>query len=246
MIRFIIFSKDRPAQLDRLLRSIKEFYPECLYSVIYKASTPDYEYGYYSISEPAIREEDFKQDVINFMDKDCTAFLVDDMQFIDRFRAAGREYYEFLDQDDVACLSLRLYPGITYSYMKDMQLTPPPGTTWQWRGLKSYWGYPMSLDGHIFKTKDIKPIIERLEFSNPNELEGQLAINPIDKFFMMCYEKAKVINYPLNLVNDVCKNKNMNINPEYLNDSFLAGHRLALQYPKPHNSCHVELYPEWL
>lgn len=248
MIKFIIFSKDRPAQLDALIRSMHEYKIPGDRIVIY-----DGDYDEYINGDAFVKQSgNFKQDVLNQLDTKYTCFLVDDMQFIDTFIAAGREWFEFVSNPDIVCLSLRLHPGITYSYTKQRPIHPPElyefspiMNIWPWAGYDSYWGYPMSLDGHIFKTEDIKPIIEDIEFSNPNELEGQLALHPINKPLMMCYDKAKVVNYPFNIVQDVCENRHMNISAELLNESFAMGHRIKLMQPTNHNSCHVEQYPEF-
>ena len=255
MIKFIIFSKDRPAQLDALLRSIEKYYPECVGIVIFKGDGYEnfYHYGY---SDEGATMKSLKDIVLDIMDSKYTAFLVDDMQFIDRFRAAGKEFYEFARRDDIACLSLRLGVNINYSYPKQKEIdTPfpvegmlrqaPELLEWEWMAYEDYWGYPMSMDGHIFKTKDIKPLIEAIDFDTPNELEGQLALTPINKPYMICYDKPKVVNYPFNIVTTTCENRNMNIPAELLNESFRAGHRLKLMQPVNHRSCHVEQYPEW-
>lgn len=248
MITYIIFSKDRPAQLDALLRSVEHYNIDGLYCLIFTGQ------GYFDtiINRDyleKIRQENFKEQVLQSMANKYTCFLCDDMQFIDRFTPAGPEWFEFVRNPQVACLSLRLGKNINYSYPKQKAIQPPNFSgqlnIWEWQGRESYWGYPMSLDGHIFKTEDIKPMIEAIEFNNPNELEGMLAMDPIEKPLMICYDKPKVVNYPYNLVQDVCNNRNMGIDAELLNESYAMGARLKLMQPKNHNSCHVEQYPEW-
>ena len=58
-------------------------------------------------------------------------------------------------------------------------MTPPPATTWHWMGMEGDWGYPMSLDGHIFRTAEIAPLLEHLDYRNPNVLEAALARRPL-------------------------------------------------------------------
>ena len=243
-IKFIIFSKDRAAQLDRLLRSIDKYYPECNYDVIYKASTEVYDHGYTLIDHLLRKETTLKVDVIDLMTEEFTCFLVDDMQFINPF-TPDEVFDRFAENERVACLSLRLYPGITYSYTKDENITPPPETTWPWPHFASYWGYPMSLDGHIFRTMDIEPIIHSYRFNNPNCLEEELARNPLNRDLMMCYNEAKVVNIPLNLAQSTHENRNMGIDAKDINWKFLDGQRLRLVDLRGHNSCHMAIKPEY-
>ena len=253
-IKWIIFSKNRAAQLDALLRSIYEYYPECDYTIIYKS---DLEYlgGYVKLfntfpNADIRKESNFREDVFDVLTEPYTGFLMDDMMFIDRF-TGGKEWDLFDRSHNIAALSLRLHPGINFSYVKDMPIFNPfTGKQdlylWEWRAYASYWGYPMSLDGHIFRTQDLVECMEVIGFDNPNQLEGMLASYPIQKKFMLCYESAKVVNYPLNLVQDVCKNRNMHISLKELNDNYMKGKRIKLMKPAKHNSCHVAQNIEWI
>ena len=57
---------------------------------------------------------------------------------------------------EIACLSLRMCPRMDYSYALDTITGIPPfedGTTWRWPEAEGDWGYPMSLDGHVFRTR---------------------------------------------------------------------------------------------
>ncbi len=48
--------------------------------------------------------------------------------------------------------------------------------TWRWREAGGDWGYPMSLDAHIFRTGHLSRFIMELKYHNPNTLEGSLAV----------------------------------------------------------------------
>jgi GT2 family glycosyltransferase len=86
-----------------------------------------------------------------------------------------------------------------------------------WIGQSADFGYPMSVDGHIFKTIDIFSLIENLDYYNPNTFEAQLnsKICKNDKCFisidnkskMSCNKTSIIFNYPINRVQDTYKNK---------------------------------------
>lgn len=245
-IKTIIFSKNRACQLDMLLRSISKYYTDCDYSVIYKYTNDNYKRGYDLIKdERFILESNFKLNLLNLIDNDYTCFLTDDCIFLNTFSESDSQFNHFMRAKAILCLSLRISPQITYSYMKNWKLEPQK-TIWQWEDLKSYWGYPMSLDGHIFRTVELLPILKKLNYNNPNELEGRMALNPIDLPFMMCYNESRVINIPLNIVQTVWDNRHLGFNTEPINKHFCNGKRLDYIYPEKVYSCHQNIKLKWI
>ena len=229
-IRFIVLTTgERKAQLELLVRTMKEHLG---FQQVY---------GIYS------KGEDFKREVIEAMDRRYTCFLVDDIVWINGID--HRTWQRFKSWPHVMCLSLRMHFGITYSYTKDIKLTPPKiyhGNVWCWVDEPSYWGYPMSVDGHIFRTAEIKPLIESLEFGNPNELEGQMTAKPLNKSWMMCQDRPSIVNTPLNKVQTVCNNRSADYSIESMNELFDLGSRLKVPEFEKLNSCHIEIEPEWM
>src|SRR5207302_811053 len=133
-------------------------------------------------------------------------------------------------ESEILALSLRMCPSIDRSYMLD-ESTPPPefehGTVWRWEGLPGDWGYPMSLDGHIFRTAELCPLIARLDFHNPNTLETELArAEPPPMPKLICLSDAPVFNVPANLVQTTLRNRNAGGSAARLNRRFLNGDRL--------------------
>ena len=243
----IIFSKDRAAQLDLLLRSMPdEFRVVC--EVIAKYSNPIFYDGYMKHDPESwfCFESDFKTDLresLAWYDP-LTMFLTDDDIFINPLP----EIPEL--PDNVACLSLRLNPRMNYCYTLNRKQTPPkmqPGNIWNWRLADADYGYPMSLDGHIFRTADILPLLENLDYHDPNSLEAALARNPINRPMMMCFDKSVIVNNPINRVQDTIKNRYGNVSAEWINEQYLAGRRIKLEpfIGIEPNACHVELPIEW-
>lgn len=246
MINTVIFSKDRGCQLELLLRSMKEFYPEHVPSgvtIICKWTTPKYEAGYVKTfrTHPGYhyvteQERDFRRWVVDTVDatKKYTVFFVDDNVFKEPFSYSDPEFKRFEEDDEIACLTLRMHPRINYCYT-EKRPTPAP-TVWQgaglWRwkdvGLLGDWSYTMSVDGHIFRTSDILPYVQGCSYQNPNTMEGSWWRTPIQKPFMQCYQRSRVMNIPFNRVQDANGNHAGDVSAEYLNEQYLAGKKISL------------------
>lgn len=258
MINITIFSKDRAAQLDLLLRSIKLFFigwEKYTFNVLYKYSSEAYREGYEKVKASHkefnyVLESDFKNDVIRLLSPTnmLTMFGVDDDIFKEEFRLECPECGELLKNNDVSCVSLRMHPEIGYCYTEN-KVTPPPSFinanphTWEWRGLPGDWGYPMSVDFHIFRTADILERCRQLPYNNPNTFEGNLAAAPILKPLMVCFKKSKIFNTPVNKVQTVNGNRFGSITAEYLNTKFLEGYSIDLEPLRNFNnaSAHQEV-----
>lgn len=247
----IIFSKDRAAQLDLLLRSMPQF--DDVY-VLWTASNNRFYDGYDELQHETpdgimfIEEFSFKDNVVWYANSphDLTMFLTDDDVFINDMEEAEMT-------DNILCLSLRLNPRMNYCYTLSRSQKSPKMTQngntykWNWMFADADYGYPMSLDGHIFRTTDILPLLEDLKYKNPNTLEGQLARHPINRPMMLCYENSAILNNPINRVQTVNGNRHGTVTAEYLNDMFLKGKRICLDpfIGYDPNACHVELPIEW-
>jgi hypothetical protein len=269
-MNIVIFSKDRPAQLDLFLRSMKKFFPEWHkfndVHILYTYSNEAYGAGY--VRTITVHPEfhyafenkgNFKMDTLNLIKKDrnFTMFFVDDNVFKNSFSLRSEVVKEFIIREDIACVSLRLYPGINFCYTMNVPMKVPTFTdsrrlVWRWRDASpGDWSYPMSLDGHLFKTEDILPVLMVLDYSNPNTMEGILANNPINIPHMICFEESKIFNVPANKVQDVNGNRHGNTTAWDINERYTRGDRLSLvkllSNPLSINntSCHQDVPLEW-
>lgn len=266
MVNTIIFSKDRACQLELLLRSIKKFFKgweNNLPQVLYTYTDKDLKKGYEKLKQmhpeyKYICEKDtsntFKQKVIEMINlsNPHTMFLVDDDVFKENFTLKSKEFNIFKNSKDILCLSLRMHPKITFSYTQNVKITPPKldkNNVWNWKESRkiSNWGYPMSLDGHIFRTNEILPIIKKIKFNNPNTFESSLSKNPINKPKMICYPNSKIVNIPCNKAQDAYKNRYGDITIKFLNNSFLKNQIISLENiiklknNSPHQEVNLEL-----
>lgn len=264
MINVIIFSLNRASQLDLLLRSMKKYFKEFFkyqIKILYKYTSPDYMEGYSKLikihSDENIiwkKEDDFQKDLISLFDVSLkhSVFFVDDIIFKEPFSMEEDNFKYFDKHGDILCLSLRLHPRLTYCYAANVMMKPPEffkNNVFLWAGQYGDYGYPMSLDGHIFKTKNIYYYILYLKYDGPNSLESQMSSNPPLHFpKMMCYDKSIIINNPINKVQEWNNNFHGKIKPEYLNEKFLSGKILDLSvYEGIENiSCHQELPIEFI
>lgn len=245
----IVFSKDRSCQLELFLRSVKIFFKDwqkCQFTVLYTYSDPIYQQGYerLKVIHPEftyICEQDyhqpFKQCLLNLIQNTCpyTVFFVDDNVFRYPFDLNSDAFRIFQKDESIISLSLRLSPNITYSYSTNRPASPPnfePSLVWNWQTMPpdNDWGYPMSLDGHVFRTEQIRPLIECAEFYNPNLLEAQLAASPLDLPNMICYPHCRIVNIPANRVQSTHTNRHGNLmTPAELNREFLNGKIISLK-----------------
>jgi hypothetical protein len=266
MINVVIFSKDRAAQLELLLRSFKQFFREWSslnVSVVYKASTFDFEKGYDLCINNHPEFTYVNEDLQSFKDATLasvkhenpfTFFLVDDIVFKEPISMLDPEFEHFSQSADSICLSLRLHAGINYCYPIAQYVPPPMEITegkneWSWLGEQGDWGYPLSVDGHVFSTEMIRLFIDQLPYTNPNTFESYMAFNAQDlaPHFpkMICYKKnSRILNIPANRVQDTFANRVGNlITAEDLNKKFLQGNRIKLEpfVGYVNNSAHIEL-----
>lgn len=243
-MNIVIFSKDRALQLELLLRSMKQFFRESIVykpSIIYKASTPDFQKGYDKLKEihtefNYIPETNFRDNVLACLSdysKNYTVFFVDDNVFVAPFSPMDREFHHWTERLNISTLSLRMHPGVTYCYTANIQ-TPSPVPlisdpfTWYYPTCKGDWGYMCSLDGHVFRSHEIRPLINRVRFSNPNSLEDAIATYPWGSY-MCCYQTPRILNIAANRVQTYNNNRNMGVSVEALNSEFLNGKRIALE-----------------
>jgi hypothetical protein len=251
-----IFSRDRACQLELFLRSMKKYFKQWdkyQINVLYTYSNEEFKKGYDITFEkhPEIRyikETSFKEDTLRLVDKtkEYTIFFVDDNVFKEPLDIDDRKIRVFKTNEGICCVSLRLHPNLTYCYPARVAMFKPAMTednVFDWRGKPGDYGYPMSLDGHLFRTNDIFIILEKLNYNNPNSLESNLAANPINRPFMIMFDKSVILNIPVNKVQNFNNNIHGNISAEYLNKEYLSGKILSIKNIDGFKniSCHQEI-----
>ena len=178
-----------------------------------------------------ILEENFQRQVIKSITDEHFLFLPDDEVMIDTYSEDCPEFIKFLKNEDIICLNLRMARNYDYDFLKDKQVPIPEfnGGMWEWKNYRHDWGYPMAAGSHIFRKKDILPILKKSQFSDPNTLERSMRFMrwTLNKPLMIGFEKAKFINIPVNRVGKI-PNRIGNIPASFINDKFMDGYVIEL------------------
>lgn len=239
-------------QLDLLLRSFKLHFKEwnqTKNTVIYLATSDEFEKGYEIVKQEHpefkfVKQVLFRTDLLENLDssQQFTMFLVDDIVFKSNFSAADAAFGMLKNNNQMISLSLRLHSGVNYCYATNKSTTSPQFVrnvknayrVWKWPGTEGDWGYGLSLDGDVFNTSFIAPLLLSINFYNPNQLEALLNDQQIIKGFWpiykACYDgPSKLINNPANRVQNEFQNR-FEASYDYndLNKAFLEGKRISL------------------
>ena len=238
MNQAIIFSKNRPLQLEALLSSIDYNAPKFDRIVVIYVSDEQYESGYKRLIDTWRinwhRQTGFKQDVLaNIPDEGTTTFFVDDDIFYRKFE--GKLPWDILkEQRNVFRYSFRLGKNINHSFTqgKDVFLPDISRTSdamfFEMSATQDTdeFSYQFSLDGDCFKNEDIKWFMEKKEFDCPNEFEAEMTqirlfLKPFARSAMP--EKSFVVNVPHNKVQTWSGTTSMGGTQEELMDIFNQG-----------------------
>lgn len=239
----IIFSRNRAAQLDLLLRSLERYAPPEPTTVIFDASTVNYLAGYAGVDNGGVdwRREDGPGRSFEFLLRDAlglddvvTFFCDDDILYRPITDAPNTI---IRDLSSVLTFSLRL--GVNGLVYGGSLAESDGGPTWDWTKLDPHdHGYPGSIDGHTFRTTDVLRMIEGQRLDDPVQLESILARRvkalAAERPLMACYREQALVGVDVNSVagsGGVRKSGRSYPQPaDELNRRFLAGERIALDH----------------
>ena len=222
----VVFSKDRPLQLEGCLSSMERALsdlPGADVVVVYAASTPGFagQYRIVGLEHPGTtlrRETDFRADLLSLLrDRRFVLFVVDDTVFLGAATlSAGTSV---LDAEP-SCLgfSYRLGRNTTYCYSMDRPQALPAFRErgsgvldYDWPETDYDFGYPLEVSSSMFRTADVLPLLETLPFRNPNTLESVLSAHATDfretRGRLACYAQSVAVSIPANLVQTVWTNR---------------------------------------
>jgi hypothetical protein len=123
-----------------------------------------------------------------------------------------------------------------------------PFISWKVGDSTNDYAYPMSVDGHIFKTSTIKNMCEFLEYYNPNIFEAFLSKATTNDMIIASYMSSKLVNSPINRVQDTFQNLSglkYKYTSEDLNEMYLDGINIDFKKMnfKEIKACHQEIRP---
>ncbi len=244
--QLFIFSKNRACQLHLLLESITKNAHNMFdrVTVLYKADG-DYIKGYDKLKKTFdnvnyVDETHFKNNLINFIDDEFEfmTFLVDDAVIFKPINESKEVILSSIN-DSVCCFSLRLGINCVYSHPANLHYKighhgiSNELITFDHRSQPAGdFSYPLSTDGHIYKTELLKEWLIEIPFNNPNTLEANLQ-HLLHKTppLMISFEESRLVSIPINLVNDTFKNRHgleYYMSEKELNDRYLNGEIIDL------------------
>jgi hypothetical protein len=241
----IVFSRERPLQLEALLRSyLRHCRPAPPLAVLYRARAPAYAAAYAELAARYAHapvswhpERDFAADLralIRAAGTHGLFFLVDDQVFIRPvdFALLGRYPLERYVP------ALRAGRNVTASYFADRPCVQPALReeadgllTWSFAGTRGEWA-PLSVDGDVHVRAELEAMAHAVEFRAPNSLE--LALSAMFRGVFehrrgVCFAHSRVVNVPLNRVQHEFDNRAGTLGPEVLLEYWQRGLRMDVQ-----------------
>tara|TARA_R110002020_G_scaffold301752_2_gene517158 strand:- start:756 stop:1598 length:843 start_codon:yes stop_codon:yes gene_type:complete len=259
MITSIIFSKDRPLQLDLCLGSIEKNFPDSNNNIVIHNSSEEFKPSYGVVKSEHPNAQLWLQGASLFGDV-YTAIAASENEYICFFtddiicyRPVVNIDYNIFSDPEVSCVSLRMGVNITERFCEGELYTDVPPQAFAlndnmiiWCRTNnlygSYWSYNLSVDGHIFRKNDLLEMMGELVYmqpikkwkQTPNELESALQrFWTISPNMIAAPKHSAVVNSPNNRVQDTCHNRSgdtHNYEAEYLLGKYISGARVNLEY----------------
>lgn len=255
MINVVIFSKDRAMQLEALLSSMarnviaRVFSPDFwVVSILYTWSNPEYCEAYEQLKKEYthgwpltddvkacltallsprwVLESKVKMQILAALDPRnlYSMFLCDDDIFYQRFDGALDKINQLGPREAYAP---RLGRNLTFCW----NVNKP-----QKEGELDF-DCTLSVDGHIYRTQDIRPLVESINIQMPHDIENNLWR---ERFKLYYAEHSCLVGIPHHRVQNVSGARDMGRSGKELNDRFLNGERIDLDAMDFSNvySCH--------
>jgi hypothetical protein len=136
---------------------------------------------------------------------------------------------------EVLTFSLRYGRNTVTSYPNGRRLGPWPGPVWPWQGMRDDYGYPGSVDGHVFRRDDLLELLEHETPGNPTALEVHLDVGCRSRLarrpLMASYSESCYVGVPVNRVSEQSHVRAGDTHPQpadELNARFDNGERIDL------------------
>ena len=257
MITSIVFSKNRPLQLDLCLTSVAKNFTDCSQTIVIHNNDSSFNDAHNILCQEHPHIESWKQGSSLFRDVFTSAFgakneyicfFTDDNIFYNKFECGN---YSNLNDINISCFSLRMGTNITerqhdgvtgedkcrqiYSVNDDIIAWPK---TWHMYG--SYWSYDLSVDGHIFRKEDVIQMMDELCLlqsrygwgNTPNNLESEMQrFWALRGNYILSPSHSVVVNSPNNRVQDSHKNRSGDVfsyDSEFLLEKYISGSRIDI------------------
>jgi hypothetical protein len=245
-IHALVFTKDRAMQLDAFLQTCGQYAPYETITILSASDDDSYRRCFSENGCDAVlydQDGGFEAQVRAWLaEYERVVFHTDDEMF---FAAPGAHLLA-LDNSEVI-LTHRQGRNTTYCHPLNCDQSVPATFPWRWRDAALDFAYPLSLNATIYNSKDIAPLID-FSFSNPTELEAQLAANMarLQVEWMTSPEHSCTVALPHNRtsVSSGCPfGENPEWYPDALRERYMDGWRIAperMDFSRV-NAAHVEI-----
>jgi hypothetical protein len=271
-IDMIVWSKDRPAQLDLLLRSAAKFFrPLGDTFVLYKATSEAIFAGYQKCigrhNSNTVRFEregtSFLRPIVRVIPHGAKYVLgnSDDNVFVDEVAA---EEMAILRDDEVA-LSLRLNPQVSYCQPAQLKIECPefastilPGYRWRWTDSDpaGCWGYPHPCDSNVYRSDYLYKLLltasTETRIVNPTSMEVGMNLSrhmAAHYPYMRCLEHSKLVSIANNTTSTTSACPSAGESLLEMNERWMDGEELLLEPLieglSKTTQCHVTRPYEW-
>ena len=264
-VDLIAFSYNRPLQLYAHLESIEKNVTGLNVAfVIYRADDEEYAQAYeevwerfpwaQSLQQGEDPRADFKPLTLEcFEATDCPyiMFSVDDDIVTRAIDCA--DCIHWLEQAGAYGFYLKLGLHLTDCYSENRKQPLPAferiaNDVYRWRFSSGQcdWGYPNTVDMTIYRKKDIESFFKSAHYTSPNILEGNWASRANKNLKGVCYAAARMVNIPVNRVQQTWRNRNMGSHtPAELLRLFQRGKKIdieplqGMKNPSVHTECEL-------
>lgn len=249
----IIFSKDRPMQLDLLLESMEKYIHGSYQAIAITLG------DYTDVFErhkwcKRKNQTNFHEDLISclsYLHHKHVMFLVDDTVFVRHVYLKHVE--DRIVRHDAIAYSLRLGRNINYCYMMDatQELVDYEDhddyISFNWKIQKFDWSYPMDISSSVFNLSAMYITVCGMKTCvNPNRFESFLAhsVTPFNakRQTLLCNQKSCAYSIPINMTQtEFTGNRHENSHSiEDLNKKWKSGEKIDLDsIPRTPNSVHM-------
>lgn len=246
----LVFSKDRVMQLNAFLTSLYSKISSPLTThVLYVTSSAEHQQSYEELDRlfhdfpihfhRQKNSASFKSDLLalltDFSDSKIV-FFVDDIVVTENINLDDLLKFD----TDLFVPSLRLGLNLKENYttcspqplpdFHDEGLSDVDKIIWHWQKGVLDWGYPLSVDGHIFLRQEMLSMLKLIDFSAPNSMEDSLqCFKPLfAKRYGVAYKKSKIMNLPCNKVQTENQNLSGSIHQDELLQKWNDGYVINL------------------
>ena len=263
MINGLILSKDRACQLRLLLESIRVNAPEVLddIKIIYTSSNENFEKGYEKLKKEKIlpnivwqKEHNLVEDFFKYLedsDSDYICGMTDDCVVYKKVPASSELVESMLEDEDVICFTLRL--GLNTEILNYLSKGRNVLTEYEENSIGIKWnystfahtanyGYPITLDGHIYRPKELLDFSKRIKVETIRQWESHTVrsclMDKDAKKYMSSVKQSILFSIPCNCVQydesllfgQIHEHSEIDLNKKYLNGEIISWDKMQYAF----------------